>query len=182
MDLNLDLIVSKIKNKEAIKGLYLWGKPGVGKTHFTKQVLDAISIKIEFGNYEKVIFTQFPGQLIVWPQHIANLKRNMDKEKLSEYNFNNNDLYNKSILIIDDIGGEIASDWALGEILFPLINYRIENKLTTFFTSNFSIAQLESHYLKRCSLHVVLRVIDRIYGLTCEQEITGKNWRHDFNN
>lgn len=93
---------------------------------------------------------------------------------MTEKKFNN-----CQILIIDDIGGEIASDWELREILFPLLNNRIEKKLTTFFTSNFSIKELTNHYLKKSDVVTVGRVIDRIRGLTQEVLLTGENLRRN---
>lgn len=44
----------------------------------------------------------------------------------------------------------MPSDWEMREVLFPLLNYRIENKLTTFFTSNFSLTALKEYYEKKC--------------------------------
>lgn len=180
MKSKLNFIIEKIKNNESTKGLYIFGDYGVGKTHIMKWFRQETKKVIKFGT-ENEIHIEFQADIIVWPDHIANLKKAMDKNKNFDYEFSINKLNNQKILIIDDIGGESCSDWELRDILFPILNYRIENKLTTFFTSNFSIKELENYYRKKCSSDSTMRIIDRIYGLTNEIKIIGKNWRREGN-
>lgn len=180
MILNINNLIEKINKKEPIKGLYLYGSFGIGKTHSMQELLNKTeTIRIFGSDEEKQIYKERQGEIIVWPEHISKLKKNMDKDKTQEYQFDNKKMYNQKILIIDDIGGETPSDWELRDILFPLLNYRINNKMATFFTSNFSIQELERYYLKKCNKEAVGRVIDRIYGLTHEYHMNGKNWRRE---
>ncbi len=46
-------------------------------------------------------------------------------------------------LVLDDIGAENVTNWVRDDILFPLLDYRMENKKTTLFTSNSNFEQLE---------------------------------------
>ena len=47
---------------------------------------------------------------------------------------------NTEILFIDDIGAENCSAWSRDEVLGPILQYRMQSHLPTFFTSiaNFS--------------------------------------------
>lgn len=180
MNLDISYFVNKIKNQESTKGWYLCGSYGVGKTYAMRQLIDKTKIIFKYGINQESLYTEYPVEMIVWPEYIANLKKAMDKDKYQPYIPETEKLKKQRVLIIDDIGGETPSDWELRDILFPLLNYRIEKKLTTFFTSNFNINQLEKYYKKKCSIDAVDRVIDRIYGLTQEHQLIGKNWRREM--
>ncbi len=55
-------------------------------------------------------------------------------------------VYQSSILILDDLGGESITSWSRDEVLLPLLNYRIDHHLTTIFISEFSFEQLTFLY------------------------------------
>ncbi len=173
--------IDAIKNNQQVKGIYLYGEFGIGKTYAMNQLLEETKkVQVINGNVENTTFSEYRGYLIVWPTLINELKQNMNnKDSTTYYQHDWKKFINCQILIIDDIGGEIASDWELREILFPLLNNRIEKKLTTFFTSNFSIKELTNHYLKKSDVITVGRVIDRIRGLTQEVLLTGENLRRN---
>lgn len=60
----------------------------------------------------------------------------MDEIKLSE------------VLILDDIGAEQSTAWVRDEILQVILQYRMQENLPTFFTSNFNFEDLEKHFAK----------------------------------
>jgi len=174
---NLKPYIDAINNNEIIKGIYLYGAFGIGKTYHMKKLLEATKKnQIITGGFENITFTEDRGALIVWPIIIDQLKQNMNKD--GNYYYHDWQKWNNcQVLVIDDIGGEMPSDWALREKLFPLLNFRVEQKLTTFFTSNFNIKELTEYYLKKCEAITVGRVIDRIRGLTIAVEMLGENLR-----
>ena len=47
------------------------------------------------------------------------------------------------MLLLDDIGAENTSNWSRDEVLGPILQYRMENHLPTFFTSNLTMDELE---------------------------------------
>ncbi|AKX33831.1 primosomal protein DnaI [Spiroplasma litorale] len=157
------------------KGFYLHGAPGVGKTYLLKLVANTMA-----GLDKKVIFVSV-NKLI----------------KIIKDTFNNtfanerNNFFDKccdvDVLILDDIGGEVVSDWSRDELLFGILNYRMENKLTTHFSSNFSIKELEDNYLnqklktsdqKSFDKIKTLRFTERIKGSAYAVNIKGSNKRY----
>ena len=81
---------------------------------------------------------------------------------------------------MDDIGAENSSSWSRDEVLGPLLQYRMDNNLPTFFTSNLTIEELEKA-LSISSSGVdkvkARRIIERIKQLSITQELISKNRR-----
>ena len=84
------------------------------------------------------------------------------------------------LLLIDDLGAEAVTPWARDEILCPLLQYRMDEKLPTFFTSNLDLKALENHLAITSKGDEVIksgRIISRIKQLTEYQELISKNLR-----
>ncbi len=150
-----------IKN---MKGLYLHGVFGSGKTYLLYALLNELKInkKIEF-------------KALYFPEILRTLKDdwNTYNEKIDYYS-------NVPILLIDDIGAEQVSEWGRDEVLGTILQNRMNNYLTTFFTSNLSIEELEYHLaLTKSSLDKVKarRIIERIKQLTENMELISENKR-----
>ena len=84
------------------------------------------------------------------------------------------------LLLIDDIGAEKVTDWGRDEILGTILQSRMNNHLTTFFTSNLSIEELEKHF--SCTNNSIdkvkaKRIIERIKQLSNPVELISKNLR-----
>ena len=89
-------------------------------------------------------------------------------------------LQNVDILLLDDIGAENVTVWGRDEILGTILQYRMNNKLTTFFTSNLNIQELETHLsITKNSEDKVKsrRIIERIKQLTDDLELISENRR-----
>ena len=88
---------------------------------------------------------------------------------------------NVDILLIDDIGAENVTPWSRDEILGTILQYRMNNKLTTFFTSNFTIEELESQLAvtkQSEDLVKARRIIERIKQLCDVKEVISVNRRN----
>ena len=48
------------------------------------------------------------------------------------------------VLVLDDIGAEQSTPWVRDEILQVILQYRMQEDLPTFFTSNFNFQDLEN--------------------------------------
>ena len=85
------------------------------------------------------------------------------------------------ILLIDDLGAETVTNWSRDEILGTILQYRMENNLSTFITSNLNIEELEIHLsLAKNNMDKVKarRIIERIKQLTYDIELISKNRRN----
>ena len=160
-------IMNHLTEKYNKKGFYLVGKPGVGKTY----------LGVGITNYyakenKKVAFVNVP-------ELISDLKMSMN----DAYRFEKimSDLKKTEIVVFDDIGGESVTSWVRDEILLPIFNERMEKKLLTYFTSNYTIAELETHFAldSRGNMDEIKanRLIERIKALTFEKNVSGINRR-----
>ena len=83
-------------------------------------------------------------------------------------------------MLLDDIGAEYLTTWSRDEVLGTILQYRMDNNLTTFFTSNLNMKELESHLASsKNGVDEVKakRIISRIEQLTEDLEMISKNLR-----
>ena len=84
------------------------------------------------------------------------------------------------LLLLDDIGAEYLTSWARDEILGTILQYRMDEELPTFFTSNLDLKQLEAHFANTSSGKEEIkarRMIERIKDLTNPFELVGESNR-----
>lgn len=154
----------KYEKGKNCKGLYLHGSFGSGKTFLLACLLNELTINKNV-NYELVYF----------PEFLRNLKEDFTlmEDKV-------NYLEKVEILVIDDIGAENVTNWGRDEILGTILQSRMNNHLTTFFTSNYTIEELEQHLAITKGVEDTMkakRIIERIKQLTTDIELISKNRR-----
>lgn len=159
-----DFLKKKV-NGEIVKGLYLSGSFGSGKSYILSALLNELSLK----GY-KCVNINYP------------LLLNKLKASFSDYNYNDvmEEIMTCDVLLIDDIGAENNSPWSRDEVLGTILQYRMDSDLTTFFTSNFTINELEtelSETNKGTDLIKARRIIERIKYLTVEDKLISKDKR-----
>ena len=147
------------------KGMYLTGNFGSGKTYLVSALLNEMAKKgIRCG-------------LIYYPEFLRSLKASFNNEGYDEkFNY----IKKVPILLLDDIGAENCSNWSRDEILGPILQYRMESNLPTFFTSNLTIDELEeslSQTLSGVDKVKARRIIERIKQLTIQEKLVSKNRR-----
>ena len=84
------------------------------------------------------------------------------------------------LLLLDDIGAEYLTPWARDEILGTILQYRMDEELPTFFTSNMNLKQLEEHFsITSVGKEEIKarRMIERIKSLTNDFELIGESNR-----
>lgn len=155
----------KKMNNESVKGLYLSGSFGSGKSYIVSALLNELSNK----GYKTVN--------VYYPLLLKRLKASF-----SEYNYDEvlDEIMNCDVLLLDDIGAENNSAWARDEVLGTILQHRMNNDLTTFFTSNFTINELEqvlSETSKGSDIIKARRIIERIKYLTVEDKLISENKR-----
>lgn len=149
------------------KGLYLHGTFGSGKSYLISAVLVELAKK------------NIKSTIIFWPEFLSELKSYFGDDigyKKIMYQIKNTE-----ILFIDDIGAENLTAWARDEVLCTILQYRMDNKLTTFFSSNLDIKDLEKYLsITKDGNEIVKarRIIERIKQMTDDIELVSKNLRN----
>ena len=139
----------KCINKNQKNGLIITGKSGVGKTHLATAILNILT--------EKDMLVLM-GRLI--------LLLDVIKDTFKDFSSKEKDiieLYSKvDMLIIDDLGTERISSWAL-EKLYTIIENRNENKLPIIVTTRFNKASLLDRFYQSEDEELSEAVIQKLY-------------------
>lgn len=160
--------MNKYKENPHQKGLYLCGNFGAGKTYLISAMFNTLAKE---GIKSAIIF---------WPEYLRDLKASFNSEYKGEFNNKYNKIKNAPLLLIDDLGAENITSWSRDEILCPLLQYRMDEKLPTFITSNLNLEALESHIAltnKGDEIIKAGRIISRIKQLTEYKEMISQNLR-----
>ncbi len=151
----------------ACKGIYLYGSFGSGKTYLLSALFR------EFAN------KKIKSAIVFWPKYLQDLKSALNGEK-DEFRNKLNAVMKVPLLLIDDIGAENTTVWGRDEIFCPIMQYRMQEHLPTFFTSNLDLKTLEQHFsVTKSGVDVIKagRIIERIKQMTEPVELISKNLR-----
>lgn len=150
-------------------GLYISGPFGVGKTY----LMAAMSYELA----KHGVRTSFVNM----PIFIAKLKQSIGVDK-HFFNDMMTELSQTPVLILDDIGADAVSSWIRDDILAVILQYRMQEQLPTFFTSNLNMQELEQHLsmTERGKVDILKakRIMERIRSVSYELFMTGDNLRH----
>ena len=156
--------IDSYKSSEKIKGLYLYGSFGSGKSYIINALLN------ELGKDGVICIS------IYYPSLLKTLKEGFK----TNYDERLKEIMESDVLLLDDIGAENNTAWGRDEILGTILQYRMDNGLSTFFTSNLNLEELEEH-LKTTSNSTdkikARRIIERIKQLTEPMELISENLR-----
>ncbi len=148
------------------KGLYLYGKFGVGKSYLLGAIANELAKK------------QISSMIVYVPELLREIKSAIGDNSLNE---KIEALKKEPILMLDDIGAEAVSSWTRDEVLGPILQFRMLEKLPTFFTSNFDFQGLEHHltYSQRGEEEKMKarRIMERIRSLSDPVLVDGPNRR-----
>ncbi len=159
----LTTFIKKIENGEKSKGLFLTGNFGCGKTYLVAAAFNELAKK------------GMKVACLYYPEFLRSLK-----ERFSD---DYREIFNKvkkcDLLLIDDIGAETVTCWNRDEVLGTILQYRMQENLPTFFTSNLSINELETHLAYNDSEGKLKarRIIERIKYLTDNITMIAENRR-----
>ncbi|QQZ10642.1 primosomal protein DnaI [Heyndrickxia vini] len=151
-----------------MKGLYLFGNFGVGKSYLLAAIANHLAE------------TKQISSLIVYvPEFFREMKQSLGDHTVNE----KMEMVKKSpILMLDDIGAEVMSSWTRDEILGSILQFRMQENLPTFFSSNFDFDALLHHltYSQRGEEEKMkaARIMERIKYLSTPIRIDGPNRRH----
>lgn len=165
-DLNLDNIETDNELKELFvlayqiyqgkrkKGLYIYGDIGVGKTYLSIALANSLLNK-----GKKVAFIKTNDFATIMAKQIM--------DDVQKYEYLVNRIKKAEYVILDDIGSEPVSEFVRDRLLFNILDYRMENKLVTIFTSNLDTNSLLNHYSFESKNSIkAKRLLERIEILT----------------
>lgn len=148
------------------KGLYFYGKFGVGKSYLLGALANELAKK------------QISSMIVYVPELLREMKSAIGDSTLNE---KIEALKKDPILMLDDIGAEAVSSWTRDEVLGPILQFRMLENLPTFFTSNFDLQGLEHHltYSQRGEEEKMKarRIMERIRSLSEPVMVDGPNRR-----
>ena len=159
-----EFIDSYLKDKKG-KGLYLSGSFGSGKTYLVAALFNELAKK------------NISSALVYYPELLRSLKSSFGSDYEEKFDF----IKTVPILLLDDIGAENTTSWSRDEVLGPILQYRMEEELPTFFTSNLTLNELEnalSTTNNGTEKVKAKRIIERIKQLTVPLELISKNRRN----
>lgn len=148
------------------KGLYIYGDMGVGKSF----MLAAMAHELSETKKAATTIIHYPSFTIDVKNGIkdGSVKEQIDAVKQAE------------VLVLDDIGAEQFSSWIRDDVLQVILQHRMIEELPTFFTSNYSFADLEaklSNGRQGDETWQAKRVMERIRFLAKEVHLKGVNRR-----
>ncbi|MEG2457746.1 MAG: primosomal protein DnaI [Bacilli bacterium] len=161
----IDKFIKSFNSKKREKGLYLNGSFGSGKSYLISALLNELS-KMGYSCVN-----------IYYPTLLKKLKDSFD----SGFKFKLDEIMQCDCLLIDDIGAENNTAWSRDEILGSILQYRMDNELSTFFTSNFTLEELEDHLTttnKSTDKVKARRIIERIKQLSNSLVLASENKRN----
>ena len=147
---------------EKTKGIYLYGSFGVGKSYLIAALFNELAKK----NIKSVIL------------HVPELVRTIKESfEMGNYAEKFDLIKNVPLLLLDDIGAEYLTGWSRDEILEPILQYRMDQGLPVFFTSNYDLLQLEKHFVLNDDKVKAKRLIERIKQVSEPIELISQNMR-----
>ena len=123
----IEEIISNFHETAVLKGLYIYGSTGCGKTLLACSLLNEI-----------IRFYQSPVRYAKMSRDVLNRLRysfSPSSENYGESAQIQRELSQVPLLVLDDVGSYQESSW-VQEVIYDLVDARYENKLITVFTSN----------------------------------------------
>ena len=148
-------------NGEKPKGIYLYGSFGAGKSYLISALFNDLAQK------------DIKSVIVHVPELIRSIKDSFDKDYSDRFD----EVMNAELLLLDDIGAEYLTPWSRDEVLEPILQYRMDQELPTFFTSNYSNKEIEEHFTINGEKLKAKRIIERINQVSTPIELVGKNRR-----
>lgn len=152
------------KKGKTDKGLYLHGNFGTGKTYMIASLFNEMAKR------------GVRSAIVYYPEFLRSLKESFDIDYKEKFNY----IKKVELLLLDDIGAEVVSSWGRDEILSSILQYRMEENLPTFLTSNLNIEELEEHLSmsnKGVEKVKARRIIERIKYMCIDIELISINRR-----
>lgn len=162
----IGIFLANFEKNKTLKGLFLTGDFGVGKTY----ILAGLANKIARQG-SRVVFLHVPSFIASLGSHFQDNSLNNEIDRIAS----------APVLIFDDIGAETLSEWSRDDVLGVILQKRMDNVLPTFFSSNMNMDDLTEHFAEtRNNVDEVKarRLMERVRFLSKEIFVGGKNRRN----
>lgn len=150
-------VADVMKNQKELKGLFITGPVGSGKTFISACIYNELK-----NQSEDVIF-------YVVPELLEKSKEIMFDDNRKD-NFINS-VKNTSVLILDDLGAHNYTAWTTNQ-LYLLLNYRLNHMLPTVITTNLGFNDIEMYLNERIASRIL--ELCKIYNLKTDKDIRYK--------
>lgn len=127
-------LATQIKNNHYF-GIYLYGQFNVGKTYIMAlfaNELSALGMSISYVEAPKIMWFIKKGKS--WDERDEHYHQYFQK------------MWDSDILIIDELGTEKFNNYIHIDMLLPIFQHRLINKMPVYFISNFSLEKLKLNY------------------------------------
>ncbi|MBF2507522.1 primosomal protein DnaI [Listeria welshimeri] len=154
------------KNGERVKGLFIHGSFGTGKSYLLGALAKELALK------------GVSTTLVYLPEFMREVKQSISDNTVGEkIQF----AKETEVLMLDDIGAESMTAWTRDEVLGAILQFRMQEELPTFFSSNYNMDQLENHLMFAQNGNEeklkARRIMERVRYLSKEVNLEGKNRR-----
>ncbi|EAD4231383.1 primosomal protein DnaI [Listeria monocytogenes] len=154
------------KSGERVKGLFIHSSFGTGKSYLLGALAKELALK------------GISTTLVYLPEFMREVKQSISDNTVGEkIQF----AKETEVLMLDDIGAESMTAWTRDEVLGAILQFRMQEELPTFFSSNYNMDQLENHLMfAQNGTEEKLkarRIMERVRYLSKEVNLEGKNRR-----
>ncbi|EAD5566936.1 primosomal protein DnaI [Listeria monocytogenes] len=155
-----------VKKGNYVKGLFIHGSFGTGKSYLLGALAKELALK------------GISSTLVYLPEFMREVKQSISDNTVGEkIQF----AKETEVLMLDDIGAESMTAWTRDEVLGAILQFRMQEELPTFFSSNYNMDQLENHLMfAQNGTEEKLkarRIMERVRYLSKEVNLEGKNRR-----
>ena len=121
-------------SKPLSQSMYIFGRARTGKS------VRAAENALKWSCTQFVNRTQYDFVFISCTDFLAELRDSYSNPDISEKQVLER-YKNVKLLVLDDIGVAKTTEWAF-QMMYTILAYRYDNKMTTYYTSNFSLEEL----------------------------------------
>jgi len=130
------------------ESLYMHGATGLGKTHLSLAIANVVAEK---------------GYRVIYDS-AQNLLTSLEKERFSYTNNNEreNEILECDLLIIDDLGSELSTQFTTAAI-YNIINTRINRSKPVIISTNLTEKEIENKYTQRVTSRIIGNYVSLLF-------------------